>query len=390
MSKVSKRAFLKAMACSLPAAMLPYSSFSSPGGSKVLRARSHIFKGDAPKELWEYACEAIYYRKLDNKRVTCTNCPNLCLLTDGDRGICRSRINRNGTLYSIAYGNPCAVNIDPIEKKPLYHFMPATKVFSLAETGCNFRCLNCQNWTISQKRPEAMETFRLFPGQAADKALSYKSQGMAYTYSEASTWYEYMVHTAEQAKQRGLFNLYISNGYINPKPLNSLCTTIDGANINLKAYDDTLYRDLCAGHLEPVLNTLKTLHNKNVHLEITNLVVPGYTDDEEMVKAMCQWIVDTLGYDHPLHFLRFFPNYKLDRLAPTPIATLETMRKIAMANGLRYVYLGNVPGHEANHTLCPACKKTVIRRHGYSIDTSNLKNGKCLSCKEPIPGVWEM
>jgi len=384
MEELSKRDFLKTMACLAPSVLFPCQAF----GAEPLKAQSRIFKNDAPKTLWKYSCEAIHYRKLSKNRVVCTNCPNQCMLNPNDRGICRSRVNMGGTLFSIAYGNPCAVNLDPIEKKPLYHFMPTSKVFSLAEAGCNFRCLNCQNWTISQKKPEDIQNVELFPIQAIEKAAYYRSHGIAYTYSEASTWYEYMLHTARHAKDKGLFNLYISNGYINKEPLKNLCRVIHGANINLKAYDNALYRNLCGGTLDPVLRTLKILHDENVHLEITNLLVPGYTDDKAMVKAMCQWIVDTLGKDHPLHFLRFFPKYRLDRLSPTPVSTMEAMREIAMDQGLNYVYLGNVPGHEANHTYCPSCKKTVVKRYGYTIELSNLIDGKCRFCKHEIDGVW--
>lgn len=384
MEKLSKREFLKIMGCLAPGLLMPATGF----GSEPLSAESHIYKNDAPDSRGRYSIQALYFTRRDNNQVMCTNCPNLCLLSEGDRGICRSRVNLGGTLYSLAYGNPCARNIDPVEKKPLYHFMPGTSIFSLAEAGCNFRCLNCQNWTISQKKPDQVRTIDLFPEEAVSQALQYKSDGVAYTYSEASTWYEYMLHTAEKAMARNLFNLYISNGYINPAPLADLCRVIQGANINLKAFDDRIYRNLCAGTLAPVLNTLQTLHKNGVHLEITNLVVPGYTDSPSLVTDMCKWILNNLGPDHPLHFLRFFPHYRLDRLSPTPVSTLETFRQIAMDAGIRYVYIGNVPGHPANHTWCPSCRKLVIQRNGYVIDASNLDNGHCRHCGHPIPGVW--
>ncbi|MFH1153022.1 MAG: hypothetical protein V1793_04325 [Pseudomonadota bacterium] len=199
-----------------------------------------------------------------------------------------------------------------------------------------------------------------------------------------------MIHTAELANSRNLFNLYISNGYINPEPLENLCRVIHGANINLKAFDDRIYQTLCAGSLEPVLRTLKTLHARGVHPEITNLVVTGYTDSPALVTAMCQWIMDNLGPDHPLHFLRFFPNYRLDRLPPTPLAVLKSLRSIALNSGIHHVYVGNVPGHEANHTWCPSCGKAVIRRNGYLADMTGMDAGKCRACRTAIPGVWHL
>ncbi|MFH1153486.1 MAG: AmmeMemoRadiSam system radical SAM enzyme [Pseudomonadota bacterium] len=388
MENLSRRNFLKALGCLVPGILTGCPALVL--ASDAPEVSSHVFRHDAPESLWKYAIKAMHFKSLPDNRTLCTNCPNQCLLSPGDRGICRSRVNLDGTLFSLAYGNPCSLDIDPVEKKPLYHFMPGTRVFSLAHTGCNFRCLNCQNWTISQKKPEEVEFLELFPAQAVDKALENKSHGMAYTYSEASTWYEYMVHTAELANSRNLFNLYISNGYINPEPLENLCRVIHGANINLKAFDDRIYQTLCAGRLEPVLRTLKTLHARGVHLEITNLVVPGYTDSPALVTAMCRWIMDNLGPDHPLHFLRFFPNYRLDRLPPTPVAVLESLHRIALDSGIHHVYIGNVPGHKANHTWCPSCGKAVIRRNGYLIDMSGMDSGKCRACGAAIPGVWHL
>ncbi|MBW1841233.1 MAG: AmmeMemoRadiSam system radical SAM enzyme, partial [Deltaproteobacteria bacterium] len=287
---------------------------------------------------------------MNGDKVVCGICPNRCILAPGDRSVCRSKVNMGGTLYSLAYGNPCARNIDPVEKKPLYHFKPKSKAFSVATTGCNFRCLNCQNWEISQAKPHEVRHYELFPPEAIDAAKRSGSISIAYTYSEAITYFEYMIDTARLAREAGIYNLLISNGYINRKPLLELCKVLDAANINLKSLDDNIYRKLNGGRLQPVLNTFKTLHEQGVHFEMTNLVVPGYVDDEEMVRQMCQWILDNLGPDYPLHFLRFFPKYKLDRLPPTPVSTLIRLREVAMAEGIRYAYVGNVPRHEGNNT----------------------------------------
>jgi pyruvate formate lyase activating enzyme len=211
---------------------------------------------------------------------------------------------------------------------------------------------------------------------------------VAYTYSEPVTFYEYTLDSARAAKKAGIKNVLISAGYINQGPLEALCREIDGANVNLKSFSDRIYRQLNGARLDPVLNTFKTLHSHGIHFEMTNLVVPGYVDDPEMVKRMCGWILENLGPNHPLHFSRFFPKYKLDRLAPTPVATLEAFREIALQAGIRYVYLGNVPGHAANNTHCHQCGEILIRRRGYRVAVLHMENGKCLSCGAVIPGVW--
>jgi pyruvate formate lyase activating enzyme len=318
----------------------------------------------------------------------CEICPNRCILAPGDRSVCRSKVNMAGTLYSLVYGNPCAVNLDPIEKKPLFHFLPQTRAFSIATAGCNFRCLNCQNWEISQAKPHEVSHYELFPPQAVQAARGSGAESIAYTYSEAVTFFEYMIDVARIAKEEGLYNLFISNGFINKKPLLELCKVLHAANIDLKSIDDAIYRKLNGGYLKPVLRTLMTLHEQGIHFEIATLVIPGYVDDPEMLKQMCGWILNNLGPDYPLHFLRFFPKYKLDRLPPTPISTLTRFRQLALAEGIHYVYVGNVPGHEGNHTYCHNCKKLLIKRQGYSIPTYNLKENQCKFCNTSIPGVW--
>ncbi len=360
--------------------------FSGSGGEEDIRG--HIFKHDAPDKLWKWHKKAKYQKNLAGKRTACGICPNRCVLAPGDRSVCRSRVNMDGILYSLAYGAACAVHVDPVEKKPLYHFKPHTTAFSIAATGCSFRCLNCQNWQISQERPEDVRHYDLFPEQVVEAAKESGAASVAYTYSEATTWFEYMTDTARLSKEAGFSNLYISNGYINQKPLDELCGLIDAANVNLKSFSDRIYRKLNGGRLKPVLNTFMTMNRRGVHFEMTNLVVPGYVDDPDMVKRMCAWIVENLGPDHPLHFLRFFPQYRLDRLAPTPVATLTKFRDIAMSEGIHYVYVGNVPGHPGNNTWCHNCGKLLIERQGYNIPVFNIKDGRCRFCNTIIPGVW--
>jgi pyruvate formate lyase activating enzyme len=393
MEKINRRHFLycsAALACHAMPAVSAWSAVGKTGptaGSEDIRGR--VIRGDAPDTLWEWSREGMYYTKTKGNKVICGTCPHRCVLAPGDRSVCRSRVNIKGKLYSLAYGNPCAVNVDPVEKKPLYHFKPRTAAFSIAATGCNFRCLNCQNWEISQARPHDVRHMTLFPASVVKAAEGASAQSIAYTYSEAITFYEYMLDTARLARAKNINNLLISNGYINQSPLLELCKVLDGANVNLKAYSDAVYRKLNGGRLAPVLRTLKTMHDQDVHFEITNLIVPGYTDDEEMVLRMCEWILKTLGPDHPLHFLRFSPRYRLNRLPPTPVSTLERFRELAMKAGVRYAYLGNVPIHEGNNTYCHHCGKLLVERKGYDIPVYQLDGSRCRFCRTRIPGVWQ-
>ncbi len=392
MKKISRRHFLYCSAgllcTAMPArAFWPFSTpTSEASGPADIRGR--VFRGDAPKELWKWSHEGFLYKKSNNNRVVCGICPNRCVLAPGDRSICRSKVNMDGTLYSLVYGNPCSVNIDPIEKKPLYHFKPRSKVFSIATAGCNFRCLNCQNWEISQAKPHEVRNYELFPLDVVKAAQRGGTPSIAYTYSEPIIFFEYMIDTARLARDNGLHNLWISNGYINREPLLELCKVLDGANVNLKSLSDAIYRKLNGGRLQPVLDTFITLHEQGVHFEMTNLVVPGYTDDDDMVKQMCQWILSNLGPDYPLHFLRFFPKYKLDRLPSTPLSTLVRFRKLAMSEGIRYAYVGNVSFPEGNNTYCHNCKKLLIERVGYFISAYNMNGNRCKYCKTVIPGRW--
>ena len=390
MTRLSRRQFIRSTAAGLAAAAVgrPAWPFFGAGQSESPDIRGTIFKKDAPTGLWKWSKSAYHFHRLDDAAVMCTLCPNRCRLSPGDRSICRSRVNLDGTLYSLAYGNACSANVDPIEKKPLYHFLPTTRAFSIAAAGCNFRCLNCQNWEISQSRPEDVRHFDLFPRDVVNAAVQSGSRSIAYTYSEPTTFYEYMLDTARFARAQGMFNLWISNGYINPEPLEALCQVLDAANVNLKSISDETYRQLNGGRLQPVLDTFTTLNRLGVHFEITHLVVPGYGDRPEMIRRMCDWILEALGPDHPLHFLRFFPRYRLDRLAPTPVATLIRFREQAMAAGIRYVYLGNVPGHAGNHTFCHNCRRLLVERQGYHISRLLIEAGRCPFCHTQIPGVW--
>ncbi len=321
--------------------------------------------------------------------IRCQICPNECTLKEGELSDCHNRKVYQGKLYTIAYGNPCAVHLDPIEKKPLYHFYPGSDAFSIATAGCNLACLNCQNWTISQSSPEETQNYDLMPDKVVAQALKYHCSSIAYTYSEPITYYEYVYDTGKMARDAGLRNVLVSAGYIYEEPLIRLAEYIDAANIDLKSMDDSIYLKLNAGKLEPILNTLKILRDEGVWLEITNLVVPSWTDDLEMIRRMCNWLAKNGFEETPLHFSRFHPQYKLQRLPPTPVKTLEAAHAIALEEGLKFVYIGNVPGNDASNTLCPNCGETVIERSGYQITKMEIRNGTCTHCNAPVPGRWE-
>jgi len=386
---MTRKEFLKSAALGASALLCAGTGYGFLGKSANCTGsiKGHITRDDAPEKPWKWAIEGFHYTSR-GKKVQCQVCPNRCILGPGDRSICRSKVNIEGKLYSLTYGNPCAVHLDPIEKKPLIHFYPRTKAFSIATTGCNFRCLNCQNWEISQAKPEQVRHYDLFPAGVIKTTVETGASSIAYTYSEATTYFEYMIDIARLANEQGLHNLWITNGSINRKPLLELCKVLDAANVNLKSYSDTTYRKLNGGRLEPVLETFKTLHEQGVHFEMTTLVVPGYVDDEDMVKHMCEWILTNLGPDYPLHFSRFSPKYKLDRLSPTPVSILTRFRELAMQEGIRYVYVGNVLNHDGNNTYCHHCKKMLIERRGYNIPVYNLVGNRCKFCKTVIPGVW--
>jgi pyruvate formate lyase activating enzyme len=288
----------------------------------------------------------------------------------------------------MVYGNPCAVHVDPIEKKPFYHYLPTAAAFSLATAGCNLRCKYCQNWTISQVPPEETRNADLPPEDVVRYALEQGAPVIAYTYSEPIIFYEYMVDTARLAREAGIQNVVVSAGFIGQEPLRALCAVVDAIKIDLKGYDSVFYQDVCGGELEPVLETIATIKESQTHLEIVNLVVPTLNDDLEQLRALARWIVDELGPDVPLHFSRFYPQYRLDHLPPTPVETLEQARAAALAEGVRFVYVGNVGGHPGNHTYCPACGEIVIERVGFGVKAYHVEDGRCGSCGAPIPGVW--
>ncbi|MCX7703517.1 MAG: AmmeMemoRadiSam system radical SAM enzyme [Planctomycetota bacterium] len=351
--------------------------------------------------------KASYFKPLSDKSVQCLLCPRHCLIKDGERGACRIRANYDGTLYALTYGKPVAINNDPVEKKPLNHFLPGTKSLSIATIGCNFGCIFCQNWHISQEYPERGEHLfiveyfaRLIPGKSdltvftpselVQLAKLLGADSISYTYTEPSVFYEYMLDTAKEARKAGVKNIWVTCGYLEEKPLRELCKYLDAANVDLKGFSEEFYSRYCGSNLAPVLKTLKILKEENVWLEITNLVIPGANDSDEMIRKMCVWLKENLGTDVPLHFSRFYPNYKLQDRPETPFSTLQRAAKIAKEEGIKYVYIGNVWAEGVEDTLCPDCGKRLVRRRLMSVLENHIKDGKCEFCKTSIPGVWSL
>jgi pyruvate formate lyase activating enzyme len=332
--------------------------------------------------------EAKYYKKLEHMEIECQLCPRKCRVGDRERGYCGVRENQKGIYYTLVYGLSCSFHQDPIEKKPFFHFLPGTDAFSIATAGCNLNCKFCQNWEISQARPEQTYNYDLSPQTVVETALRGNCSSIAYTYSEPTVFYEYMLDCAKAGKKKRIKSVMVSAGFIQQEPLVELCKELDAVKIDLKAFNEKYYQEICRGKLQPVLDSLKELKRTGIWYEIVYLMVPTLNDNMDDIRRMCDWMLKDLGPDVPVHFTRFTPLYLLKNLPPTPVSSLEQARKIALDSGLRFVYIGNVGGHEGENTYCPKCKKILIGRYGYIITQMNLQKGNCKFCGEKIPGVW--
>lgn len=323
--------------------------------------------------------------------VSCELCPRACVIPEGAAGDCRIRVNLGGKLRATTYGRPSAIHIDPMEKKPLYHFLPGSRVFSIGTAGCNLHCLNCQNWQLSQRGGDEMEeVYRAEPEEIVAAAIEQGCNSVAYTYSDPIVFYEYTYDTSERARAKRLRNLFVTAAYINEKPLRRLCGVLDAANADLKAMDDGFYRKVSSASLQPVLDALVVMREEGVWLEITNLLIPTLNDDLAMIRRMAKWMVAELGPSTPLHFSRFHPQYRMRNLPPTPGETLDRARNEALDAGLQYVYVGNLLGHPGNSTYCPRDGTLLIGRTGFWITENHLTDdGRCPTCNQSIPGVWQ-
>jgi pyruvate formate lyase activating enzyme len=336
----------------------------------------------------QFIVEAKFYEKHPYKKIKCTLCPRQCVIDDRERGYCGVRENRGGTYYTLVHSRICTAHIDPIEKKPLFHFLPGTAAFSVATAGCNVNCKFCQNWEISQVRPEQVRSTYAPPRNLAESAKQYNCPTIAYTYSEPVVFYEYVMDAAEAGHSLGIKSVVISGGYIQQDPLKKWCKAVDAIKVDLKAFSEKFYKEVVNGELKPVLDALVTVRKQGTWTEIVCLVIPTLNDSDAEFKALAKWVKSDLGLDVPVHFTRFYPEYLLTNLPPTPVETLERAKAIADAEGLHYVYIGNVPGHPAESTYCPKCHRVVVARLGFTIAETHLKKGKCEYCHQVIPGVW--
>ena len=327
--------------------------------------------------------EALLYQKLENKKVKCEVCSHYCQVPTGNRGICAVRENRNGKLYSLVYGKAISCNIDPVEKKPFFHFMPGTPSQSIATIGCNFRCLNCQNWDISQrpKFSKEIEGENLPPERIVEMAQKNKIPSISYTYTEPTIFLEYALDTMKLAKEKNIKNCWVTNGYMTEKTLNLISPHLDAANVDLKSFSEEFYQKYCGAELQPILESLINLKKKKIWLEVTTLVIPSLNDSEKNLKDIAKFIKENLGPETPWHISQFCGaiSWQLQHLPDTPIETIRKAWEIGKKEGLKYVYSGNIPGDPTEDTYCPECKARVIERTGFAIKRFD-KNGKCQKC----------
>lgn len=333
--------------------------------------------------------EADFYEPLGGGRVLCSLCPHGCTIEEGGRGLCGVRENDSGRLITLVYGKPCSLHLDPIEKKPFYHVLPGSSSLSLSTVGCNMTCKFCQNWQISQSKPEEIEAKYYSPSAIAGKAVTLGAPSIAYTYGEPAVFFEYMRDIAVEARKKSVLNVVVTNGYYTGEAINELCRKVDAIKIDLKAFDEAYYRDICGATLRPVLDSLLAIMKAGIWLEIVYLMIPTLNDDPDRVAEMSRWLRQNLGADVPVHFSRFYPQYRLTNLPPTPVSSLEEAWHACRAEGMRYVYIGNLGGHEAESTYCHACGKKIISRNGYRISRIDITGGKCDFCGTGIPGIWK-
>jgi len=331
-----------------------------------------------------------YWQRQEDGRIQCTQCPRFCTLRDGHRGVCFVRMAHEGKIVMTSYGRSSGFCIDPIEKKPLNHFLPGTPVLSFGTAGCNLTCKFCQNWDISKSRETHTLTQRASPERLAELAERYGCRSIAFTYNDPVIFMEYALDVASACHERGIRSVAVTAGYINPEPRREFYAGMDAANVDLKGFTERFYHKVCSGHLAPVLDTLQYLrHETEVWFEITTLLIPGENDSDEELTQQCRWIADHLGPDVPLHFTAFHPDFHMLDTPPTPPATLTRARRIALEHGLHYVYTGNVHDSQGGSTWCPGCGELLIERDWYDLGKWALKDGACRHCGQKIPGVFE-
>jgi pyruvate formate lyase activating enzyme len=337
--------------------------------------------------------EALLYEPLEDRKVRCRLCAHHCKVDDGQAGICQVRINRRGRLETLVYGKLVARNVDPIEKKPLFHYLPGSRSFSIATVGCNFKCRFCQNADIAQLPAERKGLIigeQVAPEAVVAEALAAGCASIAYTYTEPTVFFEFALAVAMQAKAAGLGNVFVTNGYMSAEALDRVAPYLDAANVDLKAYSDEFYREMCGARLAPVKTTLKRMRARGILVEVTTLVIPGLNDESSELKALATFLVDELGPETPWHLSRFHPTFRLTDRSPTPVETLQKAHQIGLEAGLKYVYIGNVPGSGAENTHCPECHNIIINRFHYHARARLIDGNHCAYCHTPIDGIFEM
>ncbi len=334
--------------------------------------------------------EAMLYTGLDDGRVKCDLCNHHCVIGPSKRGLCGVRENKEGKLYSLVFERAISMNVDPIEKKPLFHLLPGSTSFSIATVGCNFRCLQCQNHEISQMPVEEkrIEGSSVPPSKIVSLAKQYQCQSISYTYTEPTIYFEYAYETAVLAKANGLKNIFVTNGYMTEEALHVIHPYLDGANVDLKSFQEKFYKEVCGAKLQPVLENLKLMKALGIWVEITTLVIPTLNDSEKEFEDIAEFIM-SLGPDVPWHLSAFYPTYRLTHLSRTPAAVLFRAREIGLNTGLYYVYCGNIPGQGGEDTFCPHCKRKVIQRLGFQVVQNDIVKGRCRHCHEGIHGIWQ-
>ncbi|MGQ9617629.1 MAG: AmmeMemoRadiSam system radical SAM enzyme [Candidatus Aminicenantia bacterium] len=334
--------------------------------------------------------EAMFWEKMENGKVRCELCRHRCVIYPDKLGACGVRVNKNSTLYTLVWGKPVAVHIDPIEKKPLFHFLPGTSTFSVATVGCNFRCLNCQNWEISQSRFKEEEFNKgkdyFLPEEVVKIAMEKGCKSISYTYTEPTIFFEWAYDISKLAWKDGIFNIFVTNGYMTERAILEISPYLHAANVDLKSFRKEFYHKVAGARLEGVLESLKIMKKLKIWVEVTTLLIPGMNDSEGEIKDIANFIKNELGEGTPWHISRFYPHFKMNKIPPTPSSTLKRAREIGLMSGLKYVYTGNVPGDEGENTYCPNCHKVIIKRYGFSILGYNIKNGFCNFCGEKIHG----
>ncbi|MGC8874313.1 MAG: AmmeMemoRadiSam system radical SAM enzyme [Chloroflexia bacterium] len=333
--------------------------------------------------------ELRFHRRLAEQAVQCQVCFRTCVLLPGQLGHCHNVKNVEGRAFSLVHSRPCVLQVDPIEKEPVFHMLPGSRIFCTGTASCNFHCKYCQNWEFAQRTLWEVEAIEATPAKVVARALEAGCRAVSFTYNDPIVFYDYMLDILEEARAAGMRTLCHTNGSLEREALRALLQRLDAIVVDLKGFSESFYRQVCGAELAPVLRALEEIGRSGTHLEVVHLLVPRYNDHPAETRRMCRWIASTLGADTPLHFLRFFPSYRLQRLPPTPVETLEQAAQVALEEGLRYVYIGNLPGHPRNSTYCPSCGRIVIERIQFAVYAVEIEQGRCRFCGTPIPGIWE-